>query len=80
MIKITDEQKKERGWYYVGNDDCDEVLEVHHILRWHTYPELRYKINNGITLCHSHHPRKMQEEKRLESELQALVSASKNNF
>lgn len=26
-------------------------LEAHHKKRWAEYPKLRYKINNGITLC-----------------------------
>ena len=26
-------------------------LESHHILRWKDYPELRYEVANGITLC-----------------------------
>ena len=34
-------------------------------------------INNGITLCHAHHPRVRAEEKRLISKFQKLVSVSK---
>jgi len=41
----------------IGNKDCSGKLEAHHILSWSEYPELRYQINNGITLCHFHHPR-----------------------
>lgn len=60
----------------IANPDCCGRLEVHHILSWHEYPELRYKINNGITLCHAHHPRKRAEEKRLVPTFQELVSVS----
>ena len=60
----------------ISNGDCSGQLEVHHILRWADYPELRYQLNNGITLCHFHHPRRKEEEKRLQSEFQALVSVS----
>ena len=49
----------------IANQDCNGRLEAHHILGWTDYPELRYEINNGITLCHAHHPRKWAEEKRL---------------
>lgn len=60
----------------IGNPDCKGRIEAHHILSWGEYPDLRYDLNNGITLCHAHHPRKRAEEKRLQSAFQALVSAS----
>lgn len=60
----------------IANPDCCGRIEVHHILSWSEYPELRYEINNGITLCHAHHPRKRAEEKRLASTFQELVSVS----
>lgn len=60
----------------IANQDCDGRIEAHHILGWSEYVELRYEINNGITLCHTHHPRKRAEEKRLVPEFQALVSVS----
>ena len=28
-----------------------EDLQVHHILPWRDFPEERYNIKNGITLC-----------------------------
>ena len=61
----------------INNSDCKGKIEAHHILGWSEYPELRYKINNGITLCHAHHPRKRAEEKRLISLCQELVSILK---
>ncbi len=30
-------------------------LQVHHILKWADYPNLRFAIANGITLCKFHH-------------------------
>lgn len=59
------------------NKSCSGRLEVHHIIPWRDSKKLRYKINNGITLCHAHHPRAMSEEKRLISFFQELVSVSK---
>lgn len=60
----------------IDDDKCSGRLEAHHILPWRDYPELRYKINNGITLCHAHHPRKRSEEKRLVPTFQELVLMS----
>jgi hypothetical protein len=53
---------------------CRGQLEVHHILRWSDFPELRYNINNGITLCHYHHPRKRNIELRLSPLFNKLVA------
>lgn len=30
-------------------------LQVHHIYKWSDFPGLRYHIQNGITLCRTHH-------------------------
>jgi hypothetical protein len=60
----------------ITNQDCDGKVEAHHILGWQEYVELRYEVNNGITLCHAHHPRKRAEEKRLIPQFQELVSVS----
>jgi len=49
----------------INNKDCKGKVVAHHILPWRNFPELRYEINNGITLCQSHHPRVRTEEKRL---------------
>lgn len=49
----------------MSNDDCNGRLEAHHILEYAKHPELRYDINNGITLCHFHHPLKQSEVERL---------------
>ena len=61
----------------INNSDCEGRLESHHILGWKEYPELRYAINNGITLCHAHHPKKRVEEKRMVSYFMELLSVSK---
>jgi len=58
----------------INNKDCNGYCIVHHILPWREFPELRYEINNGITLCQAHHPLKRAEEKRLAPVFQELVS------
>lgn len=60
----------------INNNDCDESVVAHHILSWADYVELRYEINNGITLCQAHHPLKRAEEKRLIPYFTGLVPVS----
>lgn len=62
------------------NNECNGKIIAHHILSWTNYPELRYIINNGITLCLAHHPRKRAEEKRLIPIFMELVSVSKEKI
>lgn len=57
----------------IENDDCDGSIIAHHILPWRDYVALRYDINNGITLCHFHHPKKRVEEVNLSPYFQELV-------
>jgi len=58
------------------NEECTGQIQAHHIFRWIDFPELRYIINNGITLCQAHHPRKIAEEKRMIPIFQELLSVS----
>jgi len=64
----------------IANQDCNDKVIAHHILGYTEYPELRYKINNGITLCQAHHPRKRAEEKRLVPTFLALNQVSNEVF
>jgi len=70
-------QVKNRDYWkcQISNDDCSGRVEAHHILRWRDFPELRYEIKNGITLCHFHHPRKRVDEERYVVQFQELVAA-----
>ncbi len=71
--------KNRDGWKCkISNDDCAGRLESHHILGWRDHPELRYEVNNGITLCLVHHPRKRSDEQRLVPTFQELVSVNIN--
>lgn len=60
----------------VNNEGCYGKIIVHHIKGWAKNPDLRYEVNNGITLCQAHHPLKRAEEKRLEPYFMKLVSVS----
>lgn len=69
------EVKKRDGWMCrVSNQDCSGRLEAHHILPWRDYPNLRYSLNNGITLCHFHHPKGREEEELVKPFLQGMVN------
>lgn len=62
------------GWLCkMANGDCLGKVVAHHILPWAKFPELRYEVNNGITLCTFHHPRKRDEEMRLSPYFQSLL-------
>lgn len=62
----------------ISNLDCKGQLEAHHILSWRDHPELRFDDNNGITLCHFHHPRKRSEEIKMLQTFQQLVAQTQN--
>lgn len=90
MYKVSDRQNS--GAYYewsksvkkrdnyqckISNKDCCGNIESHHILPWREHIELRYDINNGITLCRFHHPLKYSEEKRLSPYFSSLIKTNK---
>lgn len=58
----------------VTDQNCNGRIEAHHILSWRDYPELRYQVNNGITLCHRHHPHTRVAERELQPVFQRLVA------
>lgn len=71
--------KRRDGWKCkISNGDCAGRVEAHHILSWRDYEELRYNINNGITLCHFHHPRKRTDEIKLSPYFQSMVMDNSN--
>lgn len=69
--------KRDNWKCLINNQDCSGRIEAHHILGYKEYPELRYDIKNGITLCHFHHPRKRIEETNMSPYFQNLVAEFK---
>jgi len=59
----------------ISNRDCHGRIEAHHILGYTAYPELRYDINNGITLCKWHHPKRRIDEEELAPTFRELINA-----
>lgn len=58
----------------ISSRDCLGRIEAHHILPWHKYENLRFEVNNGITLCHFHHPRSRKKETDLAPTLTNLIT------
>ena len=75
QVWVKKVKKRDRWRCRFKSRKCTGYLIVHHILSWTKYPELRYNINNGITLCQYHHPRKRIDEKRMIPIFQKLTSS-----
>lgn len=56
-----------------SNECSHGRLEAHHIFNHRNYPELRFIISNGITLCRFHHPLTPEEETRMIPIFQELI-------
>lgn len=54
-VRKVKARDKQTCW--LNDKDCKGFNIVHHIFGWTKYPKLRYKLNNGITLCQAHHKR-----------------------
>jgi predicted restriction endonuclease len=46
--------------------DSKDAIEAHHIKMWAKYPERRFLVSNGITLCHRHHKMTLGFEEQYE--------------
>ena len=57
----------------LANGSCEGKVIAHHIKPWSQFPAHRYNIKNGITLCHFHHPRTRDGERKLAPQLLAMV-------
>ena len=70
---VQEVKKRDGDKCALKDEYCSGYNIVHHILTWSEYPKLRYKINNGITLCQHHHPRKRDDVIRLVPFFRKLV-------
>lgn len=57
---------------------ASKKLQAHHIMRWADSVDLRYNINNGITLCKAHHQMIQGNERAYEAVFRKII-ANKNS-
>ena len=74
-IWVKKVKKRDKNQCIFKGQNCSGYCIVHHILSWREYPELRYEVKNGITLCQYHHPRKRVDEQRLIPFFQTMVES-----
>lgn len=54
-----------------------QKLNAHHIKNWAEFPGLRFVVQNGITLCRSHHDMIKGMEEAYASTFMRIVSSKK---
>lgn len=69
-------KKRDKNKCRIADGNCKGQLEIHHILSYKEYPELRYDINNGITMCHFHHPRSKEKERQMIPILKIIIESN----
>lgn len=67
--------KRDKFSCRLKNKDCYGRIEAHHILPWRKYPELRYEINNGITVCRYHHPIREEDEIKMQKPFIEIIDS-----
>lgn len=71
---VREIKKRDQNTCVFKNEECEGYNIVHHILPWKDYPNERYNMKNGITLCQYHHPKRRIEEKIMILPLQQIIS------
>lgn len=63
------------GCQMPGCRTVDELLEVNHIKRFVDFPELRFDISNGITLCNPCHNQTKFKESKFENLFMEIIKS-----
>lgn len=64
----------------LGYGPCSGRLEAHHILSCAEHEKLRYEVDNGVTVCHGHHPFKRSKALALVPVFEKLVLKRKGVY
>lgn len=67
-------RKRDRNECQLLDENCCGDKVTHHIKPWALYKELRYEINNGITLCKFHHPKRRKDEIDMIKTLEEIIN------
>lgn len=70
---------KERDGYKCQWPFCqsNKKLQAHHIKSWSKYPNARFLLNNGITLCQRHHKLVFRKEEQYASLFLRILNRDK---
>jgi len=69
-IRLWRELIFQRDGFLCQMPDCDKTeryLNAHHIMKFADYPELRFEVSNGITLCKKCHDKIQWKEEKFEN-------------
>jgi predicted restriction endonuclease len=74
----SDVRKRDNGMCQWPGCKAYKKLQVHHIKRWSDSVDLRYNIENGITLCKDHHKLILGNEVSYEAVFLKIIADNKN--
>jgi len=72
-------RKRDGGFCQWPGCKASKKLQVHHIKRWSDSIDLRYHIDNGITLCKYHHYSIRGNEQSYEAVFFKIIADKKND-
>lgn len=82
IVRASIEYKNWRQFIFERDDyTCQmcnnkgKYLEAHHIKKFNNFPELRFDLNNGITLCKNCHDKTKKHEEEYENQFMSIINS-----